>query len=209
LSGGDLLARGIRQLGLSMEPSEVDRLAAYAAQIEVWNPGLGLVGATGDELIIKHLLDSLAGVPFFATLPPGALLLDVGSGAGLPGIPLAIALPRISVVLLDRSDRRATFLEHCVGLLELRNATVHRGEARTFGARVDAVTLRAVAPLSVRFLKRSGLPDRSDLLAAYKGTWKNAKAEADAVASIYPESGILPLVVPFLEAERHLLVLRR
>lgn len=196
-------------MGIELPPGALDRLEAYVAEIERWNPELGLVGASGDELVIKHILDSLSGVAFFGSMPAGSRLLDVGSGAGLPGIPLALALPGLHVALLDRSSRRVGFLRHCRDHLALTNTTVHAGEARGYTERVDAVTMRAVSALEPRFLKRAALPDRSDLLVAYKGTRDNALQESQAVVSLYPRAEILPVTVPFLEAQRHLLILRR
>ena len=205
-----VLDEGILRLGLEMDGAARDRLEAYIAEIETWNPTLGLVGATGEALVVRHILDSLAGAGFFrAELGPGARVLDVGSGAGLPGIPLAVALPALQMVLLDRSERRTTFLEHCVSRLALTNTRVCRGDVRVYRESVDAVTLRAVSPLEPRFLKKTALAERSDLLVAYKGTYAAALSEGEAVRDYYAEMRILKLVVPFLDAERHLLVLRR
>ncbi len=209
LSARSMLERGIDELGLTAPPDAVDRLLAYVGEIERWNPALGLVAEGERDLVARHLLDSLSAARIFAALPPGARILDLGSGAGLPGIPLAICLPRHRFVLVERSLRRSTFLEQCTALLRLSNVCVVARDVREYRVAVDAVTLRAVSPLTPRFLRSSGIVDRAPLLVAYKGTLVKARMEAQAAAPLYGSHEVVPVRVPFLDAQRHLVVLRR
>jgi 16S rRNA (guanine527-N7)-methyltransferase len=203
-----VLEQGIEEMGLTVPKGAVDILLAYLAQIERWNPSLGLVGAC-DDLVARHLLDSLSGVPLFASLPAGARILDLGSGAGLPGIPLAVALPGHRFILVERSTRRGAFLDRCVADLALGNVRVVARDLRELREAVDAVTLRAVSPLTPEFLQETGILDRAPLLVAYKGKYTRAREEGEAVSALYGSLEILPVRVPYLEGERHLVVLRR
>jgi 16S rRNA (guanine527-N7)-methyltransferase len=209
LSLADLLERGMAELGLERRPAAVDLLLRHLGEIETWNPALGLVKATGSELVVRHVLDSLAGVGAFASLPAGSVVVDVGSGAGFPGVPLAVVRPDLRVVLLERSSRRATFLEHCVAVLGLGGLGVHAGDARSFAGRADAVTLRAVSALSPELLRALGRLALAPLLVAYKGTEERARRELESVRGLYGSGEIVGLRVPFLEGERSLVVLRR
>jgi 16S rRNA (guanine527-N7)-methyltransferase len=120
------------------------KLAAFEALIRRWNPRSNLV-ARGDMgyLRERHTADSLALLPWVA-----GRLADVGAGAGLPGIPLAIARPSVPVVLIERSTRKCAFLRHAVVELDLRNVDVEACDARGYAApdAFDTVTVRAVAP---------------------------------------------------------------
>ena len=120
------------------------KLAAFETLVQRWNARSGLV-ARGDILHLRerHTVDSLALLPWVA-----GRLADIGSGAGLPGIPLAIARPDMPVVLIERSTRKCAFLQHAVIELDLRNVDVVAVDARHYAESVafDTVTVRAVAP---------------------------------------------------------------
>jgi 16S rRNA (guanine527-N7)-methyltransferase len=209
LTEPELLAKGIEEIGIADPGSCAAKLLAYAREIEEWNPRMGLVSSTGRDLVVRHLLDSLAGAPELARVRPGGLVVDVGSGAGLPGIPLAVAREDLAFLLLDRSSKRCTFLEHCVSLLGLRNTRVLRAEVRSLREQADAVVMRAVSPLTVEFLRSTGIVRLAPLLIAYKGTLERARAELEAVRGLYGGAELIPLRVPFLEEERHLVIITR
>ena len=169
LTDDELLDDGLRRLGEGGNGQLRDRLLRFAALIEAANPVYRLVDADRRRLITHHLLDSLAAVPALREIEPRATLLDVGSGAGLPGIPLALALPGSRVILVERSARRAAFLNHVRRELVLTELTViGRPLAEAALVQVDVVTWRAVAPLA----------------------------------------RLLPDLLPHLDAERHLVLLR-
>ncbi|MCZ6460073.1 MAG: 16S rRNA (guanine(527)-N(7))-methyltransferase RsmG, partial [Gammaproteobacteria bacterium] len=108
-------------LGVELSSTQVDLLADYVALLKQWNKRINLLSRRDTERIWpRHVLDSLSILPFIR----GPRILDLGSGGGLPGIPLAIAAPQHTFTLLDRSDRKTRFLEHVVLRLGLANVIV-------------------------------------------------------------------------------------
>jgi 16S rRNA (guanine527-N7)-methyltransferase len=202
------LRRGLDELGIR-RPEAADLLERFLAELERWNARFGFVKATADELVARHVLDSIAGAATIGALCTGsAAALDVGSGAGLPGIPLAIALPDVHFTLLERSQKKCAFLENCRALLGLSNVTVHAADLAAATGIYDVVTFRAVAPLE-RFLAdlaRSKVVWRS--IAAYKGRRDRIEEELAALGPRAQGADIVRLRVPFVDEERHLVVLR-
>ncbi|MDR2702536.1 MAG: 16S rRNA (guanine(527)-N(7))-methyltransferase RsmG, partial [Spirochaetaceae bacterium] len=183
-------------------------LLQYIEEIERFNPAYGLVKtADRDELIVKHILDSLAPLPY---LEHGSFLADVGSGAGFPGIPLAICLPGVQVTLIERMGRRAGFLQSVLAVLGLSNCKVEETEMENaVPGRFDTVTFRAFHPLTPELLKRLfRLLVSGGRLAAYKGRRDKTEAEL-AAAGLSGGFHLIPLSVPFLDEERHLALIPR
>jgi 16S rRNA (guanine527-N7)-methyltransferase len=218
-----ILEAGLRRLG---EDPGVDLLlkgrfeaildlcGRYLAEIELFNPAYGLVGAkTREELVIRHILDSLAPLGIFRRLLSGVpeapiRAADVGSGAGLPGIPLAICLGDYHFTLIERMGRRAGFLRNTVAVLGLGNVTVEETEMeKAAPGRFHLAVSRAFRPLEAAVLKGLFRLVRSGgVIAAYKGRRDKA---AEELARLGGEQGaeILPLTVPFLDEERCLALL--
>ena len=188
----DALNAGLRALGLDADDG---MLAAYVAELDRWNQVYGFVKADREQLVTHHVLDALTAVPLVRRLGPS--VADFGSGAGLPAIPLAIALPQLTFTLIERSEKRRAFLSAVVAHLGLDNARVveHAG-----GDRFDLVTARAVAPLPELAAAVAG--DRlAPRLLAYAGT----RAAIDAALRTLPFPASVERVrVPGLAAERHL-----
>ena len=212
LTDDELLDDGLRRLDVGGNGQLRDRLMRFAALIEAANPVYRLVDADRRRLITHHLLDSLAAVPALREIEPRATLLDVGSGAGLPGIPLALALPESRVILVERSARRAAFLNHVRRELVLAELTVvDRPLAEAALAPVDVVTWRAVAPLARLLPDLLPVLHARSTLALYQGTAATVQRElaaARAAAGERLQARVIPLAVPHLEAERHLILLR-
>jgi len=240
----DLLARGLAALGLPQEGRLLDGLVRYGEEIELWNPAYGLVGAEGEELVVKHLLDSLAplalirglldriaaarglapGAPGAAPAPGGApgcatfgaafaptslRLADLGTGAGLPGIPLALAMPDIEVSLVERMGKRVRFLENEKAALGLSNVTIQEREVERAEGRFDLLTFRAFRPFERKlFRKVFALCEADGFVVAYKGRREKAAAELPEIAGLYSSAEILPVAVPFLTDERCVVILR-
>ncbi len=208
----ELLRDGLSALQVP-EPERVQPLMdRYLDELERWNPRFGLVAAADrGELVVKHVLDSLSGWRAIRQALParGGTVLDVGSGAGLPGIPLAAAMPDVSVTLLDRMARRVSFLRNCCVLMGLPLLGASQGDLREIDGAWDVVTFRAVAPLD-RFLgdlAAGGV--RWGTIIAYKGREDRAREEiAAARAFVGPEVdlAVMPVRPPFLDEERCLLI---
>ncbi len=153
-----LLTAGSRELGIDLDDVQIGRFQLYYREILSWNRRASLTRVTGrDEVQTRHFVDSLSVVSGLRreTLGAGTKLIDVGSGAGLPGVPLKIAFPEMAVVLLEANGKKAEFLEMLARTLELDEVTVVRARAEDAGHRddlreaFDLVASRAVAPLAV------------------------------------------------------------
>jgi 16S rRNA (guanine527-N7)-methyltransferase len=212
LPGSDILGRGLERLGLPPSGGLAEALSRYIAEIERLNPDLGLVGASGDELIIKHILDSLAPLAIVEGIlagKPERRIADLGSGAGLPGIPLALALPGSRVALMDRMTRRVRFLESLRDLLPMDNVEVVETQVEHARGEYDLVTFRAFRPFERKLFKRVfALCAPGGAVLAYKGKAEKARAELAAIEGLYSSAQILPVKVPFLEDERCVVVMR-
>ena len=208
----ELLADGVRRLGMGGDRRLLDRLERFAALIEAANPVYRLVDADRRRLVTHHLLDCLAAVPALRGVEPRATLLDVGSGAGLPGVPLALALPDSRVILVERSARRAVFLNHV--RRELAPAglqVVARPLAEAALDLVDVVTWRAVAPLARLLPELLPVLHARSTVAVYQGTAATVQREISAARQAAGErlhAEVIPLAVPHLDADRHLVLLR-
>ena len=200
----DELEAGLAALGLA--PALAGPLLAYLALLDRWNRTYNLTAIRDPrEMVAKHLLDSLAMHPFAGD---GALA-DLGTGAGLPGIPLAIAHPALQVTLVESNGKKARFLREAVRTLKLPNARVAeaRIEALDMPGMFDAITARALATLPLILQLGGHLLKPEGKLLAMKGA-----VPADEIAALPPGwqvARIEPLQVPGLSAERHLVVVGR
>ena len=212
LTDSELLDDGLLRLGLVGDECLRDRLERFAALIEAANPVYRLVDADRRRLVTHHLLDCLAAVPALREVEPRATLLDVGSGAGLPGVPLALALAGSRVILVERSARRAAFLNHVRRELAPAELTVvDRPLADAALAPVDVVTWRAVAPLARLLPDLLPVLHARSTVALYQGTAATVQRElgvAREAAGGLLRVQVIRLAVPHLAAERHLALLR-
>lgn len=201
-----LLTDGIETLGLKYEDKQISQLKQYISEIEMWNPRYGLVNASGDDLVIRHILDSLAGAGIIESLKIKTLA-DVGSGAGLPGIPLAIMLPQLQVTLIERSGKRVRFLRNVVTMLNLKNVTIQEVDLKDVKDDYDLVTFRAFKPIEPGILKLLlAILNEQGYLAAFKGKRSNIDEEIALVKGLASVKQIYPLSVPGLQEERHLVL---
>ncbi|HZR68733.1 MAG TPA: 16S rRNA (guanine(527)-N(7))-methyltransferase RsmG [Burkholderiales bacterium] len=201
------LDRGLEELGLELDRSARKRLLAFAELLEKWNRVYNLTGIRGaDQIVSGHLLDCLAIVPHIAST---GRALDVGSGAGFPGIPLAIARPRLQVTLLDSNQKKAAFLRQAVGELQLDNATVieDRVEAWQPQEKFDVIVSRALTDTGefVRWSRHLLAP--GGVFAAMKGVVPGD--ELVGLPQGYRLHDTVRLSVPGLEAQRHLILVER
>lgn len=207
-----ILEQGLKELGIAegvhggRQETAGALLERFALEIERFNDAYGLVSVKNFEaLLIRHILDSLAPLTVIARLE-ALSIADLGSGAGLPGIPLAICLPDRRWTLVERSGKRAGFLQHTVALLRLENVQVVQGQMEEEAAQsFDLLTFRAFHPFSPSLLKalfRLLVPGGS--IAAYKG---RAKAIASEMAGLDVLWEAAPVKTPFLDEERHLVLI--
>ena len=196
------------------------RLTSYINEIELFNEAYGLVGsADTEELVKKHILDSLAPLGIISRFinesdeKQKPQIADAGSGAGLPGIPLAIALPNYDFTLIERMGRRAGFLWNTKASLGISNIAVEEGELEKTGhGRFRLVTFRAFKPLEPKLLKTLfKVCAKGGIIAAYKGRREKIEQEMEPLKKLsLLDCGweALPYTVPFLDEERHILVIK-
>lgn len=205
-----------KELEAGLESLQLDRalaepLLAYLALLLRWNAAYNLTAIRDPrEMVAKHLLDSLAMHAATAPLAAaGGSLADLGTGAGFPGIPLAIAQPGLQVALVESNGKKARFLREAVRSLGLPNAKAVESRIEAFDAPAafDAITARALATLPLILELGGHLLKPGGVLLAMKGV-----VPADEIAALpagWQVRGIRPLAVPGLAAERHLVVVGR
>ena len=202
------LRRAAAAMGVALSDAAVDKLLAYQALMIKWNRTYNLTAIRDpEEMLVHHLLDSLVVAPL---LPHGPLTLaDVGSGGGLPGIPLAIARPEIQVTLIETSSKKSAFQQQVKIELGLSNVSIYSGRVEDYKDKgsFDAVISRAFAELR-DFVTWSGdLAKPQGRLYAMKGIYPEAEVAALPIGWTVLDSQ--PLVVAGLDAQRHLLTIGR
>ena len=198
------LADGLTTFGLSLTDAQQQSLLAYVELLAKWNKTYSLTAIREPERMVPHhLLDSLAPLAHFK-VGDSARILDVGSGFGTPGIPLAIARPDWQLVLLDSNHKKTTFLRQAIVDLKLTNVTVVTKRVETYRpeAPFDVITSRAFSDLA-EFVKltRHLLADDGEW-AALKGVYPHE--EIALLPAEVKLAGVDTLQVPGIDAERHL-----
>ena len=197
------LTQGLAELGIDLPAVAQDKLLAFRDLLLKWNKTYNLTALRDPEQAISHhLLDSLAILPHVGPEP----LLDVGSGGGLPGIPLAIARPDLAVRMVDTVQKKTTFLQQAAIQLGLKNVTVDHARVETLSGQYAQISSRAFAELKLFVeLTRHLLPPGGRWLAM-KGVRPDDEIAA-LPADIVVEQ-IIPLHIAGLDAERHLIILK-
>jgi 16S rRNA (guanine527-N7)-methyltransferase len=199
------IAEGLAAMGLDLGAADGTRLAAYLELIAKWNRVHNLTAVREtQQMVVLHLLDSLAVLPH---LEGARNIVDVGSGAGLPGIPIAIARPEVRVTLLDSSHKKCAFLQQARTELALQNVEVvcDRVELWHPEHRFDAVVARRFSDLADFVTQARHLVAPGGRLVAMKGVYPFD--EIARVPSTHRVAQVLELHVPTLEAKRHLVFL--
>lgn len=199
----DALDRGIGQLGLDVSPEQQELLLQYIALLHKWNKAFNLTSVRDPmQMISRHLLDSLAVNPYLQ----GANILDVGTGPGLPGIPLSILNPDKGFTLLDSNGKKTRFVRQSVLELGLKNVQVEQARVEAFKPNqgFDTILTRAFASLpDILKLSRHLLATGGRLLAM-KGQYPD-----EELAQLDPDTWkveVVSLGVACLEAERHAVI---
>ncbi len=198
------ILQGAAQLKVPLSEPQTKQMLAYIDLLLRWNKVYNLTAVRdADAMLTQHILDSVAVVPH---IPPGRLL-DVGSGPGIPGVPIAIAEPERLVSMLDSNTKKAAFIRQAAGALGLNNVSVYslRVEDWRPSERFQVVISRAFAELRL-FVQWCGhLIDTGGVLAAMKGRYP--KDEIERLPAGFEVRHVVRLNVPGLEAERHLVLI--
>ena len=201
------LAHGIAALQLALSPAQCTKLLGYVQLLVKWNQVYNLTAIRNPrDMITRHILDSLAVIPFIK----GPRVLDVGTGAGLPGIPLAIALPELEFVLLDSVAKKTRFVVQAGSELGLSNVVVktQRVEKNHSLGLFDTVISRAFSSIA-EFVTMAGPLCRRNggVMLAMKGRYP--QEELSALPPGYILKDVARLAVPELNEERHVVQLAR
>ncbi|MGH8732835.1 MAG: 16S rRNA (guanine(527)-N(7))-methyltransferase RsmG [Burkholderiales bacterium] len=202
MTPGTALDRGLSEMALELPAGARERLLDYVALLVKWNRTYNLTAIRDPHaMVAHHLLDSLAVLPHLPLGEERGLLADAGSGAGLPGIPLAIARPRWRIALAESNQKKSAFLRQAAIELRLPNVEVHEGRVESWRPQelFDVVISRAFAALDEFIAACRHLAAPQGVLAAMRGA---APAALDAGCSL------VPLQVPLLGAQRHLVLCR-
>lgn len=192
---------GSERLGIPLSSEATEQLAAYLGLLERWNRAYNLTAVRDPEaMVVRHVLDSLSIWPWIGR----GRVLDVGSGAGLPGIPLAIARPECAFCLLDSNGKRTRFLIQATAELHLTNIEVVRSRVEDYRPYplFDCVVSRAFATLAELLAAAGRLCAPQGQLLAMKGIFPDD--ELACLPLDYSLVGVYPLYIPGLDAERHL-----
>jgi 16S rRNA (guanine527-N7)-methyltransferase len=200
------LDAGVKSLGLALEPAQVEAMLALVGELADWNTRMNLTAIKDPaEVVDKHLLDSLAVLPHLK----GLSVADIGTGAGFPGLPLAIADLDRRYTLVESTGKKAEFVRHAVAMLHLPNVEVVQGRAEALkpSQLFDSVISRALGPLA-DFVRVAGhLAARGGRLLAMKG--RVPEDELKTLPSGWKVLLVHPIRVPGLDAERCLVELGR
>lgn len=196
-----LLRQGVEKMGLTLPSEAQAKLLYFIALLEKWNRAYNLTGVREpDRMLTHHILDSLSIVPFVT----GSRVLDIGSGAGLPGIPLALARPDLEFVLLDANAKKTRFMIQAVAALGLDNVDIvhERAEKYRPERKFDTLTARAFADMAGMLAATAHLFNPGGELLAMKGVYP--ETELTHLPAGFTVTQVHQLHVPSLTAKRHL-----
>lgn len=221
--GTELLVNGFKAIGIPEAQilDLSDKMEKYINEIILFNSAYNLTNTSDhDELVIRHILDSLSAYKEINHLIEAAggneksdfLIGDIGSGGGLPGIPLAAAFPQLQFRLVERMSKRCAFLENCAAILGLKNVQVIESEAEQVSPEFfDLITFRAFRPLDKKMTKTLlKMVKQNGWLCAYKAKMENIVEEMNGIKGLVPEYEVKSLYVPGLEdSERNLVLIKK
>lgn len=213
-----LLREGVAQLELDLSDEVMQKLEAHLALVNRWRGNINLISIKNEvDLISHHALDSLVIAPL---LTQSRNVLDIGSGAGFPGMQLACVYPEIDFTLLDSRQRRVEFLRMVVTALKLQNVSLSTSRVESYQQspsqakaaatiKFDTLVARAVSSLAQLVSLTQHLRFPGQRLVAMKGVYPKAEIEAleQQFGAFIRDISVKPLAVPFLDAERHAVII--
>lgn len=211
-----LLKEGAEEIGVSLNHQMIEMFMVYLKELKEWNQKINLTSLKKDTaIIIKHFIDSLTLVPY---VPSKATLLDIGSGAGFPGIPIKIAKPSIDVTLLEAKSKKVNFQRHMIRMLSLASIRSLQERAenlkteRGFCLHFDIVTTRAFSKLELFLMLGVPLVKKGGFIVAMKG--KHVKEELKESQDMLKDFSLVAtrieeLTLPFGGGERHLIFMKK
>ena len=217
-----IIVKGCKQFGIQVDQSQLEQFALHAVELVNWNQKINLTAITDPfEIAVKHILDSL--VPA-GLIPPGAALLDIGSGGGFPGIPLKIFMPSLSVTLIDASRKKINFLKHVIRTLKLEKIEARHIRAEdlardpTHVNAHDVIVSRAFSALSQFVNLSEPLLNKAGIIIALKAeidqseldNLKCRQSDELVIAEIDEDCYSLDVkkyILPFIEANRTIITL--
>ncbi len=191
-----ILVSGLAALNLLLTSEQIDQLLDFIELIAKWNKAYNLTAVRNNEDMARlHILDSLTILPHIE----GKRVIDIGTGAGLPGIPLAICLPDVEFVLLDSNAKKTRFVQQVILELKLKNVSVSHSRVEQYQTEqgFDTVTTRAFASLPDIVKMTAHLLSPNGVLLAMKGQVPEAE-----LAAINTNTTLIPIKVPDVDAER-------
>ena len=204
-----LLSDGLAKLGIELSPQQQSQLETYWSELAMWNGRYGLVNASGDELVIKHFLDSLSAVSELKNMT-FSTACDVGSGGGFPGLVLAVIFPDKKFTLIERSGKKALFLANTAVMMHASNVEVRSEDAELVKEQFDLVLFRALGQFTQYFPTLYRLTASGGHLFALKGRKEEIQREIQSLdAEVQNKTEIRAAHVPFLEDERNFVIIRR
>jgi 16S rRNA (guanine527-N7)-methyltransferase len=210
-SGGASLAPGAARLGVPLSPVQIKQFEVLVQQLIRWNKAYNLTAITAPgDILTHHLLDSLSAQPDLL----GSTVADVGTGAGFPGLPLAIVNSERQFTLMDAVDKKLRFIDHVARELGLTNVrTLHgRVEQHAPAQPFDTVITRAFAPLPRLAAWVAPLAGASTRVIAMKGRWPEPAESGEHAGSLdahWRIESVREVHVPGLAEQRHIVILRR
>jgi 16S rRNA (guanine527-N7)-methyltransferase len=215
----ELLKTGAKEWSLELTSEQVEAFELYYQQLIAWNERGNLTAITDyKEVQVKHFLDSLSCLQVLTPLAPRTRCIDIGAGAGFPGLPLKIVRPQMRLALLEATGKKVLFLEHIVGELGLRDVEIIKGRAEELGRQAahrevyEVAVARAVAQLVVLLEYALPLLAIGGIFVAQKGAEIEDEVEAAQSALLIlggRMKGVRPVHLAGLDAPRHLVVVEK
>lgn len=211
ISHATVLNNGLNSAGWLLSAEQQQRLLQYVSLLDKWNKTYNLTAVREPvRMIGLHILDSLALLPHVGL---ARTMLDVGTGGGLPGLPLAIARPDMQITMLDSQQKKTVFIRQAISELDLKNAEVECARVKQFSPleKFDIVVSRAFAELSDFVKDAAHLVAEDGLMFAMKGVYPHDEMArlAENSTMCFQVSAVIKLCVPQVEGERHLIVLKK